>query len=185
MAEQKKKKSGELRVGIILLLLSCVLFLIAPDKVTASLRTNFALALKILALSVVAVIISVAVNFLVPPDFAEKHLAGGKAKHLVYATILGILTPGPVYAIYPIVFALKKKGVENSILVSYITGQTIMGPARVPLEIGVMGLRFFLYRLLLSLLMGPLAGLLYMIMSRKFPDPEDLGEKTIVREISL
>ena len=185
MAEEKKKKGGELRIGFILILLSCVLFLIAPDKVTGSLRSNFTLGLKILALSVVAVIISVAVSFLVPPDFAEKHLAGGRTKHLVYATILGILTPGPVYAIYPIVFALKKKGVQNGILVSYITGQTLMGPARVPLEIGVMGLRFFLYRLLLSLLMGPLAGLLYILMSRKFPDPENSGEKIIVRERSL
>jgi len=118
--------------------------------------------------------ISVAIHYAVPDDFAERYLARTGLRHqiryLLIATILGIFTPGPVYAIYPIVLTLKKKGVENPILVSYITGQTIIGPARIPFEVGLFGPAFFGYRLALSVVMGMLAGLLYIWFSKLLPD---------------
>jgi uncharacterized membrane protein YraQ (UPF0718 family) len=57
------------------------------------------------------------------------------------------------------------------VLVSYITGQTLIGPARIPLELGLLGTDFFLFRLFFALIMGPLSGLLYSLLSVKFPDP--------------
>jgi uncharacterized membrane protein YraQ (UPF0718 family) len=165
-----KKLSSEIRVGIFLLVISGLLIAIFPEKVWGVLRTNIGISIKTLALTVVAVVISVAIHYLVPADFAEKHLSENKIRYLFYATILGILTPGPVYAIYPVVLALKKKGISNPILVSYITGQTIIGPARVPFEVGLFGIKFFAYRLALSVIMGPLAGFLYIIISKRFPD---------------
>ncbi len=165
-----KKLSSEIRIGIFLLLVSGLLMVISFEKVGLVLRENIGISIKILALTMVAVVISVAIHYLVPQDFAEKHLSENKLRYLFYATLLGILTPGPVYAIYPVVLALKKKGIQNPIIVSYITGQTIIGPARVPFEVGLFGIKFFAYRLMLSVIMGPLAGLLYIMISRRFPD---------------
>ena len=167
---KKLFSTREFRVALFLLIISGVLFIISPEKVRLVLQDNIGFGIKILSLSVVAVIISVIIHYLIPVDFAEKHLKGNKIIYLVSAAILGILTPGPVYAIYPIVFILKKKGIQNPILVSYITGQTIIGPARIPFEVGLFGLKFFLYRLALSVIMGPIAGLLYIMISSKFPD---------------
>lgn len=165
-----KKLSSEIRIGIFLLLASGLLMVISLEKVGLVLRENIGISTKILALTMVAVVISVAIHYLVPQDFAEKHLSENKLRYLFYATLLGILTPGPVYAIYPVVLALKRKGIQNPIIVSYITGQTIIGPARVPFEVGLFGIKFFAYRLMLSVIMGPLAGLLYIMISRRFPD---------------
>lgn len=165
-----KKLSSEMRVGILLLLASGLLMVISPEKVGLVLRENIGISMKILALTIGAVVISVAIHYLVPQDFAEKHLPENKLRYLFYATLLGILTPGPVYAIYPVVLALKRKGIQNPIIVSYITGQTIIGPARIPFEVGLFGIKFFAYRLMLSVIMGPLAGLLYSMISRRFPD---------------
>jgi uncharacterized membrane protein YraQ (UPF0718 family) len=172
----------EFRVAFFLLLASLLLFVISPQRVGQVLKDNIDFGIKILALSIVAVVISVVIHYLIPADFAEKHLKGNKVIYLVSASILGILTPGPVYAIYPIVFALKKRGIQNPILVSYITGQTIIGPARVPFEVGLFGLKFFLYRLVLSVIMGPLAGLLYIMISKRFPDKNDTNSIEETRE---
>ncbi len=165
-----RRLPSEVRVGIFLLVATGVLAIISPEKVAQSLSENLGMIVKILLLSIVAVLISVAIHYLVPPDFAEAHLRGNRLRYLVYATLLGILTPGPVYAVYPVVLALKNKGVQNPILVSYITGQTIIGPARVPLEVGLFGIDFFAYRVVLAVLLGPLAGLLYILFSKWLPD---------------
>ncbi len=157
--------SMQVKMGILVLLASLILICISPSKVAAKLRDNMDVNLQVLLYTVIAVVISTAVYFLVPEDFAQKHLKKNKLRYLFYATVLGIMTPGPVYAMYPIVFSLKRKGVQNHILVSYITGQTMIGPARVSLEIGLLGLNFFAWRLFLSLLMGTLAGFLYYVVS--------------------
>ena len=169
-----KKLPTEILIGILLLVASALSLVYDPERVLGALMENWTLILKTLGLTVAAVGVSVAINYAVPENFAERYLTRTKLRHqiryLFIATILGILTPGPVYAIYPIVLALKKKGVENPILVSYITGQTIIGPARIPFEVGLFGLDFFLYRLALSILMGTLAGFLYILLSKVLPD---------------
>lgn len=170
-----KKPSLEITVGVALFAISGILFAIAPSRVIAALQENIALIIKILLLALGVVGISVAIHYLIPPEFAVRHLQKNKMEYLFYATFLGILTPGPVYAVYPILFTLKRKGIHNSILVSYITGQTIIGPARVPLEVGLLGTKFFLYRLFLAVILGPLAGILYGLLSRKFPDKKIYG----------
>ena len=152
-------------MGILVLLVSAVLVCISPAAVAAKLRDNIGVNLQVLLYTVLAVVISTAVHFLVPDDFAQKHLTKNRFRYLLYATVLGVITPGPVYAMYPIVFSLKKKGIQNHILVSYITGQTMVGPARISLEIGLLGFNFFIWRVILSLFMGTLAGFLYYLIS--------------------
>ena len=132
--------------------------------------SNQDVIIKIIYLTGVAIAISTAIHFLIPEDLARKHLKNNKLIYLFYATLLGVFTPGPVYAIYPIVLELRRKGVGNAILVAYLTGQTIIGPARAPFEIGFFGLKFYLYRILLALLMGPMAGMLFIIFSKFWPD---------------
>ncbi|MFW9907408.1 MAG: permease [Candidatus Thorarchaeota archaeon] len=78
---------------------------------------------------------------------------------MIAITILGIFTPGPIYSIFPIVWVLRKKGIGSHYLIAYITGQTLMGPMRIPLEIYYLGVPFFLFRVFSSILLGVFAGL--------------------------
>ena len=154
-------------MGLIVLLVSAVLVCIKPAAVFTKLHENMGVNLQVLLYTVLAVLISTAVHLFVPDDFAQKHLTKNRFRYLLYATLFGVMTPGPVYAMYPIVFSLKKKGIQNHILVSYITGQTMIGPARISLEIGLLGFNFFIWRVFLSLFIGTLAGFLYFLISRK------------------
>ncbi|MCD6490844.1 MAG: permease [Candidatus Njordarchaeia archaeon] len=76
------------------------------------------------------------------------------------ATAIGIITPGPVYSIFPIVLVLRKKGATEDILISYLTAQTLMGPIRVPLEIVFLGVEFLVFRTIVTVIIGILAGVL-------------------------
>ncbi|MCA9734066.1 MAG: permease [Deferribacteres bacterium] len=170
MIERFKQRSTEVKIGISLIVVSILLSLIGKKNLWEIIQSNSQVILKILFLSMIAVGISTIVHFIVPEDFFKKYLRQNKLIYLFTATLLGILTPGPVYAIYPIVVLLKKEGINNAILVSYITGQTIVGPARIPFEVGLFGLNFFIYRVILSLAMGVAAGFLYSAISKVFPD---------------
>ncbi|KAA3663375.1 MAG: hypothetical protein DWQ10_00290 [Calditrichaeota bacterium] len=170
MIERFKQRSLEVKIGFSLIAISFLLSFLGKKNLWEIIQTNSPLILKILFLTMIAVAISTAVHFLIPEDFFKKYLRKNKLIYLFTATILGILTPGPVYAIYPIVVLLKKEGINNAILVSYITGQTIVGPARIPFEVGLFGLDFFMYRVVLSIGMGVMAGILYSALSKVFPD---------------
>jgi len=174
-----KKPSLELVVGICLFVVSGILFIISPQRIWCALADNLNLILWVLFLGLIVAIVATTANHLIPVQFAQRHLTQNKLSYLFLAGLFGVLTPGPIYAIYPIILILKKKGIHNSILVSYITGQTIIGPARIPLEVGLLGPKFFGYRLALALVFSPLAGVLYTLLSHPFPDrinPEITGE---------
>jgi uncharacterized membrane protein YraQ (UPF0718 family) len=164
-------------MSIFLVFISFLLLLIFDKNVIQLLSDNLDMIIQITYLTCLAVVISTVIHFLLPVDFVKEKLKDNKIIYLFYASVFGILTPGPVYAIYPILLVLKNKGIKNPILVSYITGQTIVGPARIPFEVGLFGLDFFLYRIALSLVMGPLAGLLYILMSKVIHDVEITTEK--------
>lgn len=162
----------EFRMSIFLIMLSSLLLFIFDKNVLELLSNNSDMIIKILYLTCFAVVISTSIHYFLPADFVKDRLKENKLIYLFYASVFGILTPGPVYAIYPILLVMKKKGIQNPILVAYITGQTIVGPARIPFEIGLFGLEFFLYRIGLALIMGPLAGVLYILISKVIPDLE-------------
>jgi len=170
MMDKIKKIGIDIKMAFLLIGISIILMLIFKINFTQLILDNSEIIIKIVYLTAIAMGISTAIHFVIPEDFAEKHLRDSKLTHLFYATLLGVLTPGPVYAIYPIVIVLKKKGIKNPILVAFLTGQTIIGPARAPFEIGFFGLKFYLYRILLALIMGPIAALLFIFLSKFWPD---------------
>ena len=166
----------EFAIGLLLLLVSGILFALSPEKVSAEFRQHAALILRIALTAVVAVAISTAVHLFVPRDFIQRSLSRRSGLLLFLAPLLGILTPGPVYAIYPIILVLKKKGVRMHVLVAYLTGQALIGPARIPFELGLLGGRFLLFRILISVFLGVLAGLLYAGLSKILTDAYPLNE---------
>jgi len=170
MVKRFKSLGPDIKIAFLLIGLSIILILFFQIDFNQLISSNQDVIIKIIYLTGVAIAISTAIHFLIPEDLARKHLKNNKLIYLFYATLLGVLTPGPVYAIYPIVLELRRKGVGNAILVAFLTGQTIIGPARAPFEIGFFGLKFYLFRILLALMMGPLAGVLFITFSKFWPD---------------
>jgi uncharacterized membrane protein YraQ (UPF0718 family) len=87
-------------------------------------------------------------------------LLGGESgvRGIFIASGLGVLTPGGPFVSYPLVATLYKSGAGIGPLVAFVTAWALGSISRLPLEIGLVGLRLTAIRLASSLVFPPLAG---------------------------
>ena len=96
MLNRLKNLLPEIKMSFFLILISTFLILFFNKNLKEILIDNEEIIIKILYLTVIAVGISTVIHFLIPVDFVKKHLQQNKFIYLFYATVFGILTPGPV-----------------------------------------------------------------------------------------
>jgi len=106
---------------------------------------------KILPILVIAIIASQAANSFIPKG-KIKNIAKENTKNIAKASAIGIATPGPLLAFLPFLRTLKNKGLPISIVVAFMTGQALIGPMRLFLEVGYFGIMFFVYRVIIAFL---------------------------------
>lgn len=109
--------------------------------------------LKFLPILIVAIVTSQIIGSYIPKDMREKILKE-KGRNIIRASGIGIATPGPLAAYLPLLKVLNEKGLPLSIIISFITGQTLVGPMRLFLEVGYFGIIFFVYRVIISFLIA-------------------------------
>lgn len=109
--------------------------------------------LKFLPILIVAIVTAQIIGSYIPKDMREKILKE-KGRNIIRASGIGIATPGPLAAYLPLLKILNEKGLPLSIIVSFITGQTLVGPMRLFLEVEYFGIIFFVYRVIISFLIA-------------------------------
>lgn len=117
-------------------------------KVFSIALTNF---LKILPILVIAIIASQTANSFIPKG-KIKNVAKENVKNIAKASAIGIATPGPLLAFLPFLRTLRNKGLPISVVVAFMTGQALIGPMRLFLEVGYFGIMFFVYRVIIAFL---------------------------------
>lgn len=119
-------------------------------------------ALFSLAPLLVGVFIIVGFADAVLPKELIANLLGGESglRGILIASGLGVLTPGGPFVSYPLVATLYQAGAGVGPLVAFVTGWSLGAVSRLPLEIGLVGLRLTLIRLASSIIFPPLAGLI-------------------------
>ncbi|MHA1650313.1 MAG: permease [Candidatus Helarchaeota archaeon] len=173
----KKKKFD---IGTFLLDISLIFIVIAviiiviivfPDMYPEILADSFRMGLDelitIIPIFLVATFLAGLMDIWVDKElvvrlFKKTGLLGG----LFFISILGVITPGPIFAMFPVVLVLARKGVESHFLIAFIAGQTMMGPMRLPLELYYLGINFLIIRAILSIVMGVISGLLTLPVSK-------------------
>ena len=109
--------------------------------------------LKILPILIIAIVASQVINSYIKKEKIKKTFKESET-NIAKASVTGIATPGPLLVFLPILKTLKKKGLPISIIVAFITGQTLIGPARLFLEVGYFGIMFFVYRVIIAFLIA-------------------------------
>jgi uncharacterized membrane protein YraQ (UPF0718 family) len=145
---------------VLLLIFFVWVVLTVPTRIGAAIDFSVVNLVETIPIFIVASLLAGWVDAWVDKDivtrlFQEKNLVTS----LIMITVLGVMTPGPIYSIFPIVWVLRKKGIQSHYLIAFLTGQTLMGPMRIPLELYYLGIPFFLFRLFSSILLGVFAGL--------------------------
>ncbi|MHA1247552.1 MAG: permease [Candidatus Thorarchaeota archaeon] len=145
---------------VLLLIFFVWVYVSFPTRISEAIDFSVTNLIETIPIFIVASLLAGWVDAWVDKDlvvrlFKQRGLVAG----LFVITCLGIATPGPIYSIFPIVYVLKKKGIDSHFLIAYLTGQTLMGPMRIPLELYYLGTTFFVFRLVSTVLLGVFAGL--------------------------
>ena len=100
-------------------------------------------------------------NVLIPRDLIANWLGPNSGlKGILIGTFIGAIIPPSVFAVFPMAAAFYKAGAGTGSTVAFITSWSLLSVFRIPLEIGIVGLRPTLIRLAITFLIPPLVGLL-------------------------
>ncbi|PLX26753.1 hypothetical protein C0581_03970 [Candidatus Parcubacteria bacterium] len=112
-------------------------------------HTSIVELIKISPILIIAILISQIISYYIPKNKIKK-VSKQNEKNFAKAAGIGLITPGPLLAYLPILKTLKTKGAPLSMIAAFITAQTLIGPARVILELKYFGPLFFIYRVILA-----------------------------------
>ncbi|MEM7116339.1 MAG: permease [Chloroflexota bacterium] len=152
-------------VTILMVVIALGLMAVAYWRQDGSLRMGLETAVRTLLnllplLIAVFTIIGLA-NVLLPRELIASWLgADSGLKGILVGTFIGIITPPSVFAVFPMAATFYRAGAGIGATVAFITSWSLLSVFRIPLEIGIVGLRPTLIRLAATILIPPLVGLL-------------------------
>ena len=167
----------ELLPPIILGGLAIVLYLISlkkdREKTIKAVRKSLKIFITALPLFAVALILTGLFysDAIMPPHFVEQVLGSSAGlMGILIGTLLGFPMPGPRYAIYPLSAVLLQKGAGVGTITALIMGQQIIDvPEGCFIEIKYLGVKFFVIRTLISVLVVFVSGLIAELLSWIIP----------------
>lgn len=131
----------------------------------AGLRAGGLMTVQVIPLLVFAFVAAGMAQALIPPEIISKTVGGESGwRGILIGSFAGGLTPGGPFVSFPIVAALYRSGASIGTTVAFVTGWSLWAVARLPMEIGLLGLRFTLIRIASTLLFPPLAGLIAQLL---------------------
>jgi len=117
--------------------------------------------LQIAPLLIFAFIVAGMIQLLVPIEMVSKWVGTEFGfRGILIGTAFGGLMPGGPYVSLPIAVGLLRAGSGIGTMVAFITALSLLAFSRMPLEIGILGWKFTLIRLVCTFFFPPIAGLI-------------------------
>ncbi|MFH1522195.1 MAG: permease [Patescibacteria group bacterium] len=125
------------------------------------------LTLQVLPLLVFAFLLAGMLQVIIPHELIAKWIgAESGLKGIFIGTATGAFLPGGPFVTLPLVAGLAKVGAEIPVLVAMITSWSLIAVLRIPMEVGILGLRLTMIKFASVLFLAPLAGLMAKLLMR-------------------
>jgi uncharacterized membrane protein YraQ (UPF0718 family) len=122
---------------------------------------------RLLPMLVLAFLLAGLTEAILPRGFVERWLSEDSGvRGYLLAWAAGALTPAGGVVGLPLAASLLSAGAGAGVLVTYLTSLAVLPIIRLPMELGIYGARLALLRIMSSLILPPLAGLLAQLMVR-------------------
>ena len=133
---------------------------------------SLAMMLLILPKITGAIVLAGFVQVLLPREMVMQLIGEGSGlKGLMIASFAGMLTPGGPIVSFPLISALYSMGAAASTLVAYLISWELMGMQRILIwEIPIMGVKFTMLRMSISLFFPLLAGIIAQKLTNYLDD---------------
>ncbi len=156
---------------LIMALLALVLYIIAyrrgEGQHIIGMKSALQLTLQTLPILIFAFITAGFVQVLLPHDLLSRWVGVESGMRGIFiGTIAGGFTPGGPYVSLPIVAAMLKAGAGPGTMIAFLTSWSLWAVARLPMEVGILGLRFTMLRFACTFFFPPIAGVLAHVLTR-------------------
>ncbi len=148
-------------MGVLAIILVSVGYYKGGGEHVLGLKSAMNMTIQILPLVILAFIVAGMVQTLVSHEFLSKWRGKGSGiRGILIGTVAGSLTPGGPYVSLPIAAGLLRSGASVGTTVAFLTGWSLWAFGRLPIEVGIMGWKFTLIRMVSTFLFPPIAGLI-------------------------
>jgi uncharacterized membrane protein YraQ (UPF0718 family) len=136
-----------------------------PELALNGLEQGARTLLGVVPLLIAAFLIAGLVQILVTREVVTHWLGVGSGwRGIALACLAGALVPGGPYVYYPIAAAIFKAGASLGVLVAFVSAKNLWAVTRLPVEIALLGLRLTFVRLVVTLILPPLLGVLTEVL---------------------
>lgn len=127
----------------------------------SGIKSALNMTVQILPLLILAFIVAGMTQVLLPQELISKWIgAESGIRGIFIGTVAGALVPGGPYVSLPIAAGLLRSGAGIGTMVAFLTGWSLWAVSRLPMEVGILGWKFALIRLVSTFFFPPIAGLI-------------------------
>lgn len=148
-------------MGVLAITLLAIGYFKGGGEHVTGLKTAVGMTWQIIPLLVFAFIIAGMVQVLIPRELLNQWVGAESGfRGIIVGSIAGGLSPGGPYVSLPIAAGFLQAGAGVGTMVAYLTGWSLYAVGRLPMEVGILGWKLTVARLLSTLIFPPLAGLI-------------------------
>ncbi len=128
-------------------------------------KVTLGMMLEILPLLFFAFLVAGMAQVLIPQELISR-LVGSESgwRGIIIGAVAGSLAPGGPYVSLPIAAGLLKAGANVGTAVAFLAGWSLWSIPRVPMEVGILGWKFTVVRLLSTFVFPVLAGFVAQLL---------------------
>ena len=152
-------------MGILAMILLFVGYNRGQSEHIIGLKSAANMMIQILPLLLFAFIVAGMSQVLLPKELVAKWVGAESGMRGIFiGAIAGGLTPGGPYVSLPIVAGFLGAGASVGTMVAFLSGWSLWAISRLPMEVGILGWKFTLIRLVSTLVFPPIAGFLAQLL---------------------
>lgn len=145
---------GALAIGLLL-----IGYLRGQGQHIIGMKSALTMTVDILPLLVFVFIVAGMIQVLIPREIVSKWVGSESGmRGIVIGTVAGGFTPGGPYVSLPVVAGLLRSGASVGTMVAFLTGWSLWAFSRLPMEVGILGWKFTIVRIVCTFFFPPIAG---------------------------
>ena len=124
-------------------------------------KSGFNMLVEIVPLLIFAFIVAGMVQVLLSQEMVARWVGTESGiRGILVGSVAGGLTPGGPFVSLPLAAGLLRSGASAGTMVAYLTAWSLCAVNRLPMEVGILGWRFTLIRLVSTLILPIIGGLI-------------------------
>ena len=124
-------------------------------------KTGLKMTIEIFPLLIFAFVVAGMVQVLLPTELISRWIGSESGiRGIMLGTLAGAIAPGGPYVSLPLAAAIFRAGAGVGTMIAFLTGWSLWAVSRLPMEVGILGWRLTLIRLVSTFIFPPIAGLI-------------------------